>query len=150
MNNLIVYPLLLLVVIGSFYQLVTLTSIDFSQDQTQTETLQQNQTLDGTESELEIEGGSLNIDFTMSVGLIVIIISAIALGLIGINVLGSGLSDNSVKIIWNGIIYYGLWGIFSALGFNVFTLIPVGFGLLIWFILTMVYSLGVFHQMGSR
>lgn len=82
----------------------------------------------------------------MTIGLIVIIVSAIVLGLIGIKVLGSGLSDTSVKIIWNGLVYYGLWGIFSVFGVDALTSIPI-FGLFTWFLLTFIYTLGIFQNM---
>lgn len=148
MNQFIFYPLIILIVIGLFYQVYTYGSIDLSSSGTQNQELIGNQTLTGEESELELEQGSLSLDFSMTVGLVAIIIGAIALGLIGIQVLGSGLSDFSVKIIWNGIVYYGLWSIFSILAFNPIVGIPF-FGLLLWFFLTLFYSLGVFGKMGS-
>lgn len=148
MNSFIVYPLLILVVIGSFYQIYTYGDVDLSSSGSQSQELIGNQTLNEAESELELEQGSLSLDFNMTVGLVAVIIGAIALGLIGINVLGSGLSDFSVKIIWNGIVYYGLWTVFSVLAFNLIIGIPI-FGILLWFFLTFFYSLGVFGKMGS-
>lgn len=150
MNNYIVYPLLILVVIGSFYQVYRFgENYDLSESNSTSQELIANQTLNGTSQELEIEEGSLDLSFDMTVGLVVIILGAIALGLIGLNVLGSGLSDFSVKIIWNGIVYYGLWAVFSVLAITVILSIPY-FGALLWFFLTMIYSLGVFGNMGSE
>jgi len=149
MNTRIVYPLILLVILGAFSQLVYLESVNLSSNSTISEELVQNQTLTGTESELEVYGGSFTIDFEMTIGLIVIIVSALFLGLIGIKVLGSGLSEHSVKIIWNGLIYYGLWGVFSAFAINAFFAIPI-FGAFFWFVLTFIYTLGLLSKMGGK
>lgn len=148
MDNFIFYPLLIMLVVGSFYQVYRYDEISLSSSDTVTQELTGNQTLDEVESQIDLENASLSLDFDMTVGLIGIVVSAIALGLIGLNFVGSGLSDRSVKIIWNGIVFYGLWTIFSILAFNPIALIPI-FGVLLWFILTMVYSLGVFNRMGE-
>lgn len=148
MNNLIIYPLIILVVIGAFTQLYYYSEVDFSSSGAQSQELIANQTLNGTSQELELEEGSLSLNFDMTIGLIVIVLSAIALGLIGLNVLGSGLSDRSVKIIWNGIVFYGLWAVFSIMGYNSIASIPY-FGALVWFSLTLFYSLGIFSKMGD-
>lgn len=149
MNKLILYPLLILFIVAGFTQLYYNSTINLSYDETQITTIYGNQTLDETTSELELQDASLTLDFDMTVGIIAIIIGATALGLIGINFIGSGLSDFSIKIIWNGIVFYGLWLVFSTLGFNFFSIIPF-FGSLIWLGLTLVYSIGVFFKMGSE
>lgn len=136
-------------VVGGFYQLIAITTIDFTSDEVQNQTLTQNQTLNAEESQLEVSGGSIDFSFNMTIGLITIMVSSIVAGLIGIKVLGSGLDPQAVKIIWNGLIYYGLWAIFSVLGYTAFILIPFGFGLFGWFLLTAIYSLGVWERMGS-
>lgn len=148
MNNMLVIPLFLLIIVGSFSQLWYYDATDFSSsDNPYTQDINETQIQNGTEANLELEGASLNLDFGMTIGLIAVIAGAIALGLIGINVFGSGLSDFSVKIIWNGIVFYGLWSVFSVFAFNAIISIPL-FGLMFWFILTVVYSLGVFGRMG--
>jgi len=128
-----------------FYYYDTAT---FDSDEIQSQELIGNQTLDGSEQELELEQGNLDLSFGMTSGLVAIIISAIALGLIGLKVLGSGLNPTSVKIIWNGIVFYGLWLIFSVMSYNAIVSIPI-FGVILWFLITFVYSLGVFGKMGS-
>lgn len=139
----------MLFIVAGFTQLYYNSTINLSYDETQITTIYGNQTLDETTSELELQDASLTLDFDMTVGIIAIIIGATALGLIGINFIGSGLSDFSIKIIWNGIVFYGLWLVFSTLGFNFFSIIPF-FGSLIWLGLTLVYSIGVFFKMGSE
>lgn len=150
MNSFVVYPLLILVVIGSFTQIYNFgENYDLSGSNSTSQELITSQTLNGTSQELELEEGSLDLSFNMTVGIVATIAGAIALGLIGLKFLGSGLSDFSVKIIWNGIVYYGLWLIFSVLGYNVLVSIPF-LGVLLWFFLTLIYSLGVFGKMGGE
>lgn len=141
-----------MLVIGSFnyaYE-ISNTSIDLTEESgfSFSQAIIGNQTLNETSQELELETASLELDFTMVTGLVAIIVGAIALGLIGLNVLGSGLPDSSVKIIWNGIVFYGLWSIFSVLGYTALVSIPL-FGVMLWFFLTFFYTLGVFGKMGS-
>lgn len=147
-NDFIFYPLFILIIVSVFTQFYYNGSAVFGSDAIQSQTLIGNQTLTGEESELELEQGSLDLGFDMTIGLVGIIIGAIALGLIGLNVLGSGLDTFSVKIIWNGITFYGLWAIFSVMSYNSIVSIPV-FGVIFWFLMTFIYSLGVFGKMGS-
>jgi len=148
MNNFIFYPLVILMTIGLFTQFYYYDTATFDSDEIQTQDIIGNQTLNEEESELELEQGSLDLSFDMTVGLVAVIIGGIVLGLIGIQVLGSGLPDRSIKIIWNGIVFYGLWLIFSVLGYNSIVSIPT-FGIIFWFIITFIYSLGVFERMGN-
>jgi len=148
MKSFIFYHLIILLTISLFTQFYYYDTATFSSDETQTQNLAANQTLNGTSQELELEQGSLDLGFNMTYGLVTVIVSAIALGLIGLNVLGSGLSDFSVKIIWNGIVFYGLWLIFSVLSYSSIVSIPT-FGIIFWFLLTFVYTLGIFNMMGS-
>jgi len=149
MNNtdFIFYPLFILIVVSLFTQLYYNDTAIFGSNENQTQSLIGNQTLGGEESELELDNAELSLDFNMTAGLVAVIAGAIALGLIGLNVLGSGLSDFSVKIIWNGIVFYGLWSIFSVLSFNAIS--SIWLGSIFWFLLTFIYSLGVFSRMGN-
>jgi len=74
--------------------------------------------------------------------MIVLLLSA----LVGINIMGSGLSDSSVKLIGLGIAYLGLWGTFSALSFNLFLKIPLNLGIAIYIILTIMFVISVFTK----
>jgi len=148
MNKFIYYPLFILFLITIFTQLINIGNTSFGYEGSQEQGISGTQTLNETENTLEVAGGSLSLDYNLTVGIVAIIVSAIVLGLIGINVLGSGLPDFSVKIIWNGIIFYGLWAIFSVTGYNFFASIPV-IGVVLWVALTLVYGLGVFGRMGG-
>ena len=80
-------------------------------------------------------------------GALVIFVVIIAIvGLIGIHIFGSGLSDQSVKIISGIIIYGGLWSIVSILSMPLILLIEV-FGSLIYLGLTITYVVGVVSKL---
>ena len=80
-------------------------------------------------------------------GALVIFVVIIAIvGLIGIHIFGSGLSDQSVKIISGIIIYGGLWSIVSILSMPLILLIEV-FGSLIYLALTVGYVYGVVSKL---
>lgn len=150
MNELIVYPLILLIILGAFCQLFYATQTEVEIDYSYEGTLEDiqasgNQTLGETEQELQQESTDAVFDINMTTGIIALIIGLVVVGVLaGIRVLGSGLSEFSVKLIYNSTVYYGLWGIFSALSFPVFLTIPT-FGLLLWLSLTLLYSLGFFQ-----
>lgn len=145
MNSLIVYPLFILIFLGAFNQLLLTTDIDFTYNETlEAQQARGNQSITGEEDELIQETSEAEININMITGIIALIIGLIAVGVMaGVKVLGSGLDTFSVKLIFLSAVYYGLWGIFSALAFTVFLSIPF-FGVFIWFILTLIYSLGFF------
>ena len=147
-NDLIVYPLLLLLIVAGFSQLVLLSDFDLSYSGTLEEiSAEGNQTLNEEESKYIKETSSAVFDINMTTGIIALIIGLVAVGVIaGIRILGSGLSEYSVKLIHKSTVYYGLWGIFSAFSFVAFESIPF-FGLFIWLGLTLIYSLGFFKTL---
>ena len=152
MNQLITYPLLILIVLGAFTQLFyasdQTTGVDMSYNETLAgQVAQGNQTISGETDEYTGEAQDAVFDINMISGVIGLIIGLVAVGVIaGIHILGSGISEHSVKLIYNSTTYYGLWGVFSALAFPVFLGIPM-FGLFIWLGLTLVYSLGFFETL---
>lgn len=75
-------------------------------------------------------------------GIALIITLAAIGGVLGIQFLGSGLNDSSVRIIMIGIFYTGLWAILSVLSMNLIFAIEI-FGGLIYMILTILYAIGV-------
>lgn len=147
-NDYITYPLLILVIIAGFTQLLVNTNstgIDLSYNgsinvDSQTGNLTENENT----TTIQTQEQNAVFDINMITGLIALIISLIVVGVIaGIRVLGSGLSEKSVTLIYNSTVYYGLWGIFSALSFQAFNSIPI-VGLFTWLIMTLIYSLGFF------
>ncbi len=82
-------------------------------------------------------------------GALTIIIILVALALVvGIQVLGSGLNDTTVKTIIVITGYASVWGIFSVLSINLIISIQI-FGTLIYLFLTIIYVIGVVDKLGS-
>lgn len=107
------------------------------------------QILNDSSSDLQVEGYNLSIGFDTTNGVIVILISTIALAvLLGITVVGSGLADKSVEIAWKSIAYFSLWTMISLLGTEGLFSIPF-FGAMTFFIMTLFYTLGVYGEVGS-
>ena len=99
---------------------------------------------------LEEEGmefGSHNFNITLVTGAIAIImvVGLLALGL-GIRVLGSGLSETSVKTLVGGIAYTGIWMVLSVMSMPLILNIET-FGTIIYVILTVGYVLGVIQKL---
>lgn len=105
-----------------------------------------NQTIDGSPQTGELEGYEVTAGFDLESGVIAIIVVMIAIGVIaGIQVLGSGLSDFSVSVIYKSVFFYSIWIIISAFGYDALGSIPI-IGSIFYFILTLFYSLGVAQQ----
>ena len=80
---------------------------------------------------------------------IVLISTVIAVASItGIQVLGSGLNTQSVRVIIIATSYIGLWASLSILAFNLITQIKV-FGGLIYIGITIAYSIGVIQKISG-
>jgi len=148
MNKLLTYPLLIIFVMAGFNQLLVYSYVDMSYDDTlEGISAKANQTLNEAESEFIQETSDTVFDINMITGIVALIIGLVAVGVVcGIKILGSGIDTFSVKLIYKSTTYYGLWGIFSALSFTVFSSIPF-FGLFIWLGLTLCYSLGFFQTL---
>ena len=96
---------------------------------------------------LIIEQTYFNID--LMVGAIIIIITiASAVALIGLKILGTGLSDESVRTIIIAISYTTIWSVLSALAIPLLYSIDV-FGILIYVALTIVFVIGVIEKMSG-
>jgi hypothetical protein len=122
------------------------SGIDLSYNGTSTVDSQTgNQTINGTPAQYQSDSTTASFSINMIGGLLALIIGLTAVAVVaGIRVLGSGLSEKSVTIIYNSTVYYGLWGIFSALSIVLFSALPL-FGMLLWLGLTLCYSIGYFE-----
>lgn len=79
-------------------------------------------------------------------GALVIIITIMVLAcLFGLQIMGSGLSTTSVRIIMVGISYYGVWGVFSVLSYNLIVSIEI-VGALIYIVLTIMFTIGILNK----
>lgn len=103
----------------------------------------------GEESTLTVEGYDVSLGFDAEGGFLAYVLVVVTVGVVaGITVLGSGIKEFSVKVLYTTVALYGVWLLFSVIGIETLSSIPV-FGWALWFILTVVYGLGVFQQVGS-
>lgn len=151
MNDFIVYPLLILMVIGSFNYIYLYDNVNLNIEDldSQTYSLTQNQTLDGEESKIEVDSSGYGFSLDMTNFLLIIIGITILISLLGASALGSHIfSESGLKMFYNAVIWYGLWAVFSALSYSVIVNIPY-LGVLGWFGGMFIYSLGVFGKIGD-
>lgn len=78
----------------------------------------------------------------------IILLIAIGIALLGIRFLGSGLSDQSVRILTISAIYSGIWIMLSLLATPLLLSIEI-FGLLMYIGLSIGYILGVIEKLSG-
>lgn len=101
-------------------------------------------TNNGSDSTVAIEGYNMTLGVDTTMGFYMLLIAVIAIALVaGFNLVGTGWSDVTVKLIVKGALFYGLWGILSLLGIKGFEIIPFGFGWLMYLFMTLVFTIGV-------
>lgn len=107
------------------------------------------QKLEDTSKTFQIPIGDFMIRIDPIQGLIVIFILIIILAaLIGIQILASGLSPESIKFIMNAVLYFGIWSLLSALCYSLIISIQI-FGTLIYITLTIAYVIGVIQKLSG-
>lgn len=145
--KLLVIPLVLLAFCAVMTQMIVAESYSFDYvDTVSVDPALANQTIDGSPQTMDIEGYSVDASFDLQTGVIALIIVMIAIGVIaGVQVLGSGLSDFSVSVIYKSVFFYSVWLLLSLFGTPSMFSVPI-FGVVFYFFLTLVYSLGVVQQ----
>jgi len=105
--------------------------------------------IDGIPSTFVIEGVdvvfSIDTSSLINAGIALIITIIVVAGITGIQVLGSGLSPSSVRVIILGTSYAGIWAVLSILAFNLIITIEL-FGTIIYITLTIAYAIGVINK----
>jgi len=146
LNKLVMYPFLIMAILALFNQFYYYSNNEVSISgeiavvNPATGEISEN----GTSTEIQTSGTDISFDLNTVTGFIALIIGVVILGtVLGITFVGSGLSERSQKIIFNSVVCFGFWGIFSALTLTLIMLIPT-FGLILWIALTMVYTFGFF------
>lgn len=147
MNKFMIIPLAIMIFMAVFTQALAFGEIVIVNgtlvDPIEFENLTANITEGGTPTEVGVEGYTIDVGFDYATGVIVLLISAVAVAIIaGITAVGSGLKEISVKIIFKTSIYLGIWALFSAFGLSGLTIIPL-FGWMLYFLLTISYVIGV-------
>ena len=105
--------------------------------------------IDDVGTSFEVTGTDMIFNIDPIIGALIILIGIIIFAvLIGIQVLGSGLSPESIRIIITTVLYSGMWGILSILAAPLITSIEI-FGGLIYISLTIGYVIGVIDKLGG-
>jgi hypothetical protein len=78
-----------------------------------------------------------------------ILVIVILAGAVGINVVGSGLTGASAKMIVVGTAWVSAFILLSVYAFPFIVLIPYNLGSLTFILLTMIYAFGVFKQLSG-
>lgn len=144
----IYYPLIIMIILSTVYTLYLIQPISTtSTTGYNTTDINGNPIVNGTSTTYEQAGSSYNISITETLGLMAIIaVIEVVATIAGINVLGSGLSDTSVKIIYKTMGLTVLWSVLSVTGIQVLNFIPYSFGLLLYFVFTLAYAIGVIQS----
>lgn len=90
-----------------------------------------------------------NISISSSLGIVALVIGIMALAaVVGLRIVGSGVSEESVSAIVKGSAFLALWAIFSVLSMDLIVLGADIFLPIVYFVLTLIYTLGVINQIG--
>jgi len=95
---------------------------------------------------------NLNIIFninSLTGAIAIIIIVGLLCTILGIRILGSGISETSVRFLTTCVFYTGIWSLFSVLSYELIINIKV-FGLLLYITLTIIFVLGVVQKLTSN
>ena len=144
MNKMLLFPMALMLILsmyGMIYTGYTYTP-DSTEDYSNTSA-----DVDGDPTYVDIpEAGSYTFDVWDNSGFLLILTAAIAIGVIaGVNFLGSGLSDTSQKMLFDSVLFGGIWACLSVAAVD-FMFVNT-YTSLLWLILTMVYIIGVGSHM---
>lgn len=146
--KLILGPLFILIIIALCVQFISLGSFQNA--------LTSDPSIDATNDQLTgLTSYSMNV--SLIAGFVTLFLGIIVIGILSglnISVLGSTvqISERSQKLLFNGLLYGGLWGLFSVLAtigvtgtvFGIFS-IPL-FGAIFYGILSLLYIIGISQQ----
>ena len=144
MNKMIMFPMALMLLLSVFAMIYTSTTYapdsteDFSNISTD---------VDGDPTYVEIpDAGSYTFDIWGNSGFLLILAAAITVGILaGINVLGSGLSDTSQKMLFDSVLFGGIWACLSVASIDF--MFVNAYTSILWLVLTMIYIIGVGSHM---
>jgi len=149
MNRLIVIPLsLMFIIAGISLWYDPSTNLDYAYADTSIGKIDLGDS--GGESQISFDK-SVN-DYTTISGLEgVLILLIVAIGastVLGIRILGSGVSELTQKLIMYSVAYLGIWGILSVIVYKQIFSIPI-IGSFIWILLTAAYMIGFVQEVGG-
>lgn len=145
----IFFPVILLMFTAVLYQSMAIASygdsyLDDTVYVTNSSTMGGGLIENSTSTSVEMEGYALTVGWDASTGFFALIVGAIAISVIcGIQVVGSGLTDFTVRFIVYVCIYYGFWMFISLFALEAFELMPLSLGWIVYLFLSVFYSFGV-------
>lgn len=148
--KLVFLPLMLMIFSAIFFQLYNSGAYDVDNGtELSLGGVNVTQSVNGSDTSIEYDLYGVPITFDIQSGALAIILSSLVLVVIvGINIVGSGMSDFGGKAIYITVLFYGMWVFFSTLGIGMYTAIPV-FGWIAYLVMTIVYSMGIMEMVGG-
>lgn len=150
MNYLLLFPLGILLTITLFTVAFTGTTLIGTMDDDANFSSGEGVTINGTDSGVVEIPQVPNQKFDMwgLKGALVILAIALVLGaFISINVVGSGLGDEGVQMVFNATVYLGLWACLTVMALSMLMTPEIVF--LFWVVLTFMYVIGVAMEVNS-
>ena len=109
-----------------------------------------NSIINGSTTTLELTNTANSFNFDpLLVAITWIVVLTILAGVIGFNVVGSGLNASSSKIIVVGTAWSTAFIFFGITAYPLIIIIPLSWGELMYVSLTVMYAIGVFKQIGD-
>lgn len=148
MNKLMIFPLAFMLILTIFSVVDTgETYSDYSEDFSGSgDTIYINGSSASSGTVDIPSAGSQEIDLWIIAGAVAILFIAIGIGTVaGINVLGTGLSEFSQSLIFQSILFVGLWTALTII-VNEYVFVTV-YTQMIWLMLTIAFVIGIGQQM---
>lgn len=144
MNKLLIIPLAIMLMLTIYGMVYTDSSITASSEDLNVGSGGVNGTT------VDVPGaGAQTFNLDSSATVLAILIAAIAVGIAaGVNILGSGLSDTAQDIIFNSVLFFGIWAVLTAFASNVIFVDSIM--ITIYVVLTIIFTIGLGMQIGSR
>lgn len=99
--------------------------------------------------EQPLSDSAINFSAGTALGLIGVVLGIMTLAtIVGLKIFGNGISDVSVSAIVKGAGLLALWTVFSAVSMSLIVQIPASLGVVFYFVLTAMYTLGIINQIG--
>lgn len=144
MNKLLLFPIAVMFILTIFSSIF---SDEYYSGSTPDHSSTGEIVVDNSTTEITVpEGGSHSFNIWGISGAMVILTIAVTVGiLLGIHVVGSGISDTSQKMVFSSILFLGLWTYLSIVSAEFFFALAIT--TIAWVGLTMIFILGVgFHM----
>lgn len=145
MNRMLLFPLSIMLILSVYGMIYT--GLTYTADATENYSTIDGVDINGTPSSVDIpSAGSYSFDIWSNSGFLLILTAAIAIGVVaGVNFLGSGLSDTSQKMLFDSVLFGGIWACLAVAAVDF--MFVNAYTSLLWLVLTMIYIIGVGSHM---